>query len=115
MIIGDKDEIKFVMIENDSVKGASMKKVIGPEEGWENHVMRIVKLEPKGYSFNHKHPWEHVNYYIKGEGILTIEGEEFVVKEGGYTLVPANKQHQWKNNSDDVLEFICIVPKEGHQ
>lgn len=115
MKIGHKDDIEFVIPQDPSVKGAGMKKVIGAEEGWEDYVMRIVKLEPNGNSFDHQHPWPHINYYIKGKGILTIEGEEFEVKEGGYSYVPAGKQHQWRNESDEVFEFICIVPKEGHK
>ncbi|MBV1757050.1 MAG: cupin domain-containing protein [Dethiosulfatibacter sp.] len=115
MIVGHKDDIEFVRPEDPSVKGAEMKKIIGSEEGWEDHVMRIVRLEPNGYSFNHNHPWPHINYYIKGQGVLTIEGKEYPVKEGGYSLVPANKQHQWKSTEDSGLEFICIVPKEGHK
>ena len=115
MIIGNKDDIEFIIPNDDSVKGAGIKKIIGPEEGWEDYVMRIVKLDPEGNSFDHKHPWPHINYYIKGKGILTIEGDEYEVKEGDYSLVPANKQHQWRTLSKERLEFICIVPKEGHQ
>jgi quercetin dioxygenase-like cupin family protein len=114
MVIGHKDDIAFTIPEDDSVQGVGMKKVIGAEEGWEDYVMRIVKLEPNGHSFDHKHPWPHINYYIKGKGVLTIEGVEHQVKEGGYSYVPAGKQHQWRNLSEELLEFICIVPKEGH-
>jgi len=114
MIIGHKEDIEFSIPEDDSVKGVGMKKIIGAEEGWEDYVMRIVKLDPDGYSFDHKHPWPHINYYIKGKGVLTIEGVEYEVQEGGYSYVPAGKQHQWRNGSGERLEFICIVPKEGH-
>jgi quercetin dioxygenase-like cupin family protein len=115
MKIGHKDDVEFIVQNAPNVKGASMKKVLGAEEGWEDYVMRIVKLEPFGNSFDHEHPWPHINYYIKGEGILTIEGEEFPIEEGGYSYVPANKQHQWRSNTEKGLEFICIVPKEGHK
>jgi quercetin dioxygenase-like cupin family protein len=115
MKIGHKNDVEFIVQNAPNVKGASMKKVLGAEEGWEDYVMRIVKLEPFGNSFDHEHPWSHINYYIKGEGTLTIEGEEFTVEEGGYSYVPANKQHQWRSNTEKGLEFICIVPKEGHK
>lgn len=115
MKIGYKNDVPFKSPQDPSVKGASMKKIIGSEEGWQDYVMRIVKLEPGGHSFDHEHPWPHINYYIRGKGQLTLEDTQYPVEEGGYSYVPANKRHQWKADEKEGLEFICIVPKEGHQ
>jgi quercetin dioxygenase-like cupin family protein len=116
MVIGHKDDVVAVVHDDGAnVIGAGIKRAIGPEEGWEDYVLRFIEVAPKGQSFDHIHPWPHINYYIKGNGMLTIEGEQYPVCEGMYTFVPADKQHQWKNTSDEKLEFICIVPKEGHK
>jgi quercetin dioxygenase-like cupin family protein len=116
MVIGHKDDVVAVVHDDGAcVIGAGIKKAIGPEEGWDDYVLRFIEITPNGKSFDHIHPWPHINYYIKGNGILTIEGEEYPVCEGMYSFVPADKQHQWRNTSDEKLEFICIVPKEGHK
>ncbi|NMC57725.1 MAG: cupin domain-containing protein [Eubacteriaceae bacterium] len=117
MVIGHKDDLTPVLHDDGAcVIGAGIKKAIGPDEGWKDYVMRFIELAPNGKSFDHVHPWPHINYYIKGQGILTIEGREYPVSEGMYTYVPEDMQHQWKNTSgENKFEFICIVPKEGHK
>lgn len=113
-VINNTKEIQYIRPSDPAAKGSMLGTAIGSKEGWEDYVMRIVRIEPGGTSFNHNHNWPHINYYISGSGILTLEGKEYGVKEGDYTYVPENQLHQWKNNTDEIFEFICIVPKEGH-
>lgn len=115
LVIGSSKDCEWLVPKDPTVKGSRMRKLVGPQEGWEDYVMRIVEIEPNGTSFKHAHPWPHINYYIAGGGVLTVEGEDHQVKEGDYSYVPANEMHQWKNSGDETLRFICIVPKEGHK
>lgn len=65
MIVSHKSIVEEVKIDNPDVKGAFMKVLISPEEGWEGYVMRTFKLEPGGFTPKHTHPWLHINYISK--------------------------------------------------
>lgn len=115
MFISDKDSINAIKMSDPSVQSASMKVLIGPVEGWDSHVMRGIELEAGGYSPLHTHPWPHINYIIEGEGVVCINGEEKPIKKGSVAFIPPGETHQFKNTGKDKLEFLCIVPKEGHK
>lgn len=114
-VIGSSKDIKAVQMKSPEVKGASMKALIGPEEGWDDHVLRVVRLEDQGHSPKHQHPWPHFNYILEGEGELFIEGSTTPLKPGDYAVVPPDTLHQYRSTSEEPFTFICIVPQEGHQ
>jgi quercetin dioxygenase-like cupin family protein len=115
MIVSHEKEVMSDIIDSPDVKNAAMKVLIGQEQGWADHVMRVIELEPDGYSPKHTHSWPHINFMIEGSGVLMIEGQDYPVKQGSYAFVPANANHQFKNTGSSAFRFICIVPKEGHQ
>lgn len=105
----DRKEIKL-----DSVKHAFMKVLVGKDEGWNNHVMRVMEVEEGGYTPKHSHPWPHINFMIEGKGELMIEGEVHQVEAGSFAYVDSDKLHQFRNTGKETFKFICIVPTEGH-
>ena len=115
MIISELDKVDSVPVVYKEAKGASMRVLISPKEGWEGHVMREFELEPGGYTPKHCHPWPHINYIISGKGHLHFEGTDTEITAGSFAYVPANAEHQFKNLGTDKLKFICIVPEEGHK
>jgi quercetin dioxygenase-like cupin family protein len=115
MIVSNEQHVSATSIVSPDVKNAALKVLVGTEEGWADHVMRIIELGPDGYSPRHKHKWPHINYMIEGSGTLSIDGREHAVESGGYAYVPANTEHQFRNTGDGTFRFICIVPTEGHQ
>ncbi len=115
-MVGHEHEVKAFDILAEGAKGAHMKAIISPKEGWEGYVMRIVELDPNGHSIKHKHDWPHINYCLDGEGVLFLDGEEHEFKKGSYAYVPSNLEHQYINKSpNSMMRFICIVPEEGHK
>lgn len=115
MIVADKKNAEVKEVSAPGFEGASMQALVGPAEGWKGHVMRLVSLEKGGHTSRHAHPWPHINYVAKGEGTLYLDGKEHPLREGSYAYVPAGKEHQFINSDKGTLEFICIVPEEGHQ
>ncbi len=114
-MIGHDKDVFAKILKSDAVKNASMKVLVGPEQGWQSHVMRVVELAKDGFSPCHAHPWPHINYMLEGEGILILNGEAHAVTAGSFAYVPSNTEHQFKNSGDQPFRFICIVPKEGHK
>ncbi len=114
MIVAHKDKLEGIKVTNPEAKGAEMKVLITPEEGWKGHVMRIFTIEPGGFTPRHNHPWPHINYIINGKGKLFLDGKENDIEKGSYAYVPSGETHQFQNTGQETLEFICIVPEEGH-
>lgn len=75
---------------------------------------RVFTIEPGGFTPYHRHPYEHMNYIIEGEGVLVNEsGERKPVKAGDFALVMPDEKHQYRNTSPDrPMVMICGVPKE---
>lgn len=113
-MVSHESKIEFVKMESAEVKLASMKKLIGPDEGWDSHVMRLIELGPKGFSPKHNHDWPHINYILQGEGTLFIDGQLNEIKKGSIAYVPSGSTHQFANKTDGIMRLMCIVPKEGH-
>jgi len=115
MIVAHEKELFATAINHPQVKNAGMKVLVGPPQGWSDHVMRVVELGEEGCSPAHAHPWPHINYMIEGRGVLLVDGKEHAVEAGSYAFVPAGSHHQFRNAGSGKFRFICIVPKEGHQ
>lgn len=115
MALGHVDKVFGTVVDHPEVKGAVMKVLVGPGEGWEDHVMRVFELEAGGFTPRHSHDWPHINYIIEGKGRLFLEGKENEIEAGSYAYVPANALHQFQNTGDVPLKFICIVPTKGHK
>ncbi len=114
MIIGNFNELEGDVVNSVEAKNASMKVLVSPKEGWQDHVMRVVELEKDGHSPKHMHDWPHINYVIEGDGKIQIGEDFYPLTAGSYAFVPNNTLHQFINVGDSPFKFICIVPTKGH-
>ena len=97
----------------DAGEGASkvtIRWLITKKVGAENFAMRLFEMEPDGYSPLHTHSWEHEVFILKGEGIVFDGEKATAVKAGDVVFVPSDKQHQFKNNGEKPLKFLCLIP-----
>ena len=115
MFVSNINDIKGIPVNMDSVKNVTKHILVGPEQGWDGWVMRMFTLDNQGYSPRHSHPWPHINYFIGGKGTLFLDGKEYPVETGSTAFVPSNLEHQFINNGEEALQFICIVPEEGEK
>lgn len=113
MIISHIDQVDCKPMIGPGVEKAWKRVCISPAEGWDGYVMRVFELEPGGKAPAHTHPWPHINYFLKGEGIVHLQGVDHEVREGSFAYIPANEHHQIRNRGNQTFQFICIVPEEG--
>ena len=102
-----------VKAEDVNTKGTSKVKVrwlITKEMGAKNFAMRIFEVETGGYSPLHKHPWEHEVFILEGEGQLFNGEKATPFKTGDAIFVQVDEMHQFKNSSEKLLRFICLIP-----
>lgn len=113
MFISHADEISGKPMEGEGIDSVEKRVLAGPDQGWEDHVMRLFVLGPGGHTPKHRHPWSHFNYVVSGEGVLHHEGTDHPVRPGSVMVVPAKSLHQYRNAGEGEFRFICIVPLEG--
>jgi len=114
-MVGNVKDLEKVYMNSDTIKDVNMQVLVSPKEGWDSHVMRVFEVGVGGFTPQHQHPWEHINYILEGQGSLMIGEEVFPLQQGSYAYVPQNTIHQFKNVGDTVFKFICIVPTRGHK
>ena len=117
-----QEEIMFVSHRNSIEKQAQnhpelhaveKQVLIGPEQGWSDHVMRMFTLGSGGYAPRHEHPWPHIIYVVEGAGNLFMDGTDYPLTPGSVAYVPADVNHQLSHAGSDEFVFLCIVPKIG--
>jgi quercetin dioxygenase-like cupin family protein len=100
----------------DGTRGARMAVLIGPEQGAPHFVMRRFIVEPGGLIPEHDHEdIEHEQVVVRGELVLTLDGETRSVRAGDTVYMPPGSSHRYENRSDAEAEFICVIPlTDGH-
>ena len=113
MYIKKRSEITRKKLEGDTINNVEKQVLIGGEQRWNSHVMRMFTLGKDGYSPKHSHPWKHIVYIVRGEGVILIDNIEYPVQGDSVAVVPGNTEHQFSQKGDNEFVFMCIVPTEG--
>ena len=100
-------------LEGDGIQGVTMKLLVGQSDGAPTFAMRHFSVEASGCTPLHQHDWEHEVLVLSGNGELECAGVVSPITSGDSIFVPANDLHQFRNLSQESLEFICIVPVES--
>ncbi len=108
------NEVERTKVNMEGARDAFKQVPISKGDGTPCFSLRVFTIEPGGYTPHHKHPFEHLNYVIEGEGTLVSEaGTERPLKKGDFALVLPDEVHQYRNRSSDKpFMMICGVPKE---
>ena len=115
--MGEKHQMKLFNYESvkaiDAENGASkvtVRWLITKEMGAANFAMRLFEMAPRGYSPLHSHPWEHEVFILDGAGQV-FDGEKATpFTAGDVVFIPPEERHQFQNNSEKPLKFLCLIP-----
>ncbi|MBK5247317.1 MAG: cupin domain-containing protein [Peptostreptococcaceae bacterium] len=113
-MVSHEKEKELVAMTIEGALDAGLKVLVGPNEGWNDYVMRKVELEAFGHSPEHAHPWPHINYVLEGKGTILLDGKEIPAEKGTIAYILPGAKHQFSNSGSEPFHLICIVPKEGH-
>ena len=101
-------------IENQEVeraRGATMRVLLGQDDGVANFYTRQFSLAPGGRIPAHRHRnIEHQQLMLAGELTLTLDGEQRRARAGDCLYIPAGITHAYENLGDQEARFVCIVP-----
>ncbi|MCP4021421.1 MAG: cupin domain-containing protein [Desulfobacteraceae bacterium] len=103
-------DILPVSMDNDQVKNVNGRLLVGKEDGATNFCMRYFEIEKQGHTPMHTHDWEHEIFVHSGTGEVFIEGKWHPLTQGSAALVPSGVEHQFRNISDEVFIFLCMIP-----
>jgi mannose-6-phosphate isomerase-like protein (cupin superfamily) len=74
-----------------------------------NLVLSSTRLNPKKSTTGHRHVGqEEVYIFTKGSGQMELDYKMFDVCEGDTVVIEDNVFHKVHNNSDYMLDFICV-------
>jgi quercetin dioxygenase-like cupin family protein len=94
----------------DEVQGVTGRVVIGKEDGARNFCMRVFTISPGGHTPCHSHDWEHEVIVHAGSGQVLQAGTWVDVSAGSVIFIPANEEHQLRNNGSEGFVFVCLIP-----
>jgi quercetin dioxygenase-like cupin family protein len=112
MKVVDFKHVKAEEVKEPGSKDVTLKWLISEKDGAPNFAMRIFEVEPGGFTPYHKHSWEHEVFILQGRGVLVSEEKNLPLKKNDAVFVPPEESHQFRNDSDEKLTFICLVPIE---
>lgn len=110
MLIRRVDETTGDPVEMDGVEGVRMRVLVGRADGAPTFALRRFTVDPGGHTPNHRHNYEHEVVVLEGAGRVEHEGETRPIRAGDVLFVEPNAQHQFVNDGDAPLVFLCLVP-----
>jgi len=103
-------EVQPTLYDNVYAKGIAARVVIGKNDNANNFCMRVFEIATGGMTSKHSHDWEHEVFIHSGEGEVYGNGQWLPVKAGNVVFIPGNEEHQLRNNGEEKLTFVCLVP-----
>lgn len=113
MKLANSNDVPKAPVEVEGAAGASIRVLIGKDDGAANFTMRLFELEPGGHTPLHRHPHEHEVFVLTGHGMVVCEGETFPIGSEDAILVPGGQEHCFRNTSDAPLRFLCLIPNSA--
>jgi quercetin dioxygenase-like cupin family protein len=94
----------------EKAKGVSMRVAIAEEDGAKSTIMRILEIDPEGFTPLHTHEYEHLMFVVRGKGMVTDGSKECRLEKEDVVFVPAEQAHQIKNTGDTELILVSVMP-----
>jgi quercetin dioxygenase-like cupin family protein len=112
MKITNFKEIEAKEVKEPGAQGVTIRWLITQKDGAPNFAMRLFEVTPGGFTPYHNHSWEHEVFILEGRGTVVTEEKKFPLNKGDAVFVPPEEKHQFKNDSEEKLTFICLIPIE---
>jgi len=91
-------------------EGVAIRWVLGRNVAAPNFVTRIIEVQPGCSTAYHAHEWEHEVVVLEGQGRVTHEGGETLIRPGSCIYVAPHEAHQFANAGATLLRFVCVIP-----
>ena len=112
MLVTNLSNVEKTVPLMEGAEGIYKQMPLSAKDGVPTFSFRVFTIKPGGHTPFHQHPFEHMNYVIKGRGALVAPDGERELNKGDFALVLPGEKHQFKNAGKGDLIIICAVPKE---
>ncbi|MBU4404528.1 MAG: cupin domain-containing protein [Acidobacteria bacterium] len=112
MIVKTYTDVPAEAVTMAGAESVTIRWLLGKDSPAPNFYLRLFEVLPGGHSPYHSHAAEHEIFILEGRGRINAKGKTFPVSAGSFALVEPNEEHQFENSGDEVLKFLCLVPRE---
>lgn len=112
MLVRSPEQVDARDMDMPGARGVKMRLMVGRGDGAPNFAMRLFEVAPGGQTPKHAHNYEHEVLIVDGQAKV-YDGEADThrdVAAGDTLYIPANQTHQFLNQADRPLKFMCMVP-----
>ena len=81
----------------------------------ENAYVGQITLAPHTEVPLHRHDSEEYLYITEGSGVMTIDGQDYLLEPGTMVLVPRGAEHGFVNGDETTRAFQVFASPEGAQ
>ena len=114
MKVTSAENVEQQPVEMPGASGCQVRWLIGREDQAPNFAMREFQVDPGGHTPRHHHPYEHEVYVVAGTGTVVEGDTEHSISAGDVILVRPDEVHQFRNDSDQPLRFLCLIPNAAY-
>lgn len=102
------DNAKIDPRDEGSIAKLITRKLMGSED----LSVSIARIAPGQYHLKHHHPdGSEFYYFVKGECLVHVDGEDIVAVPGTSIYLPPNTVHSLRNEGTEVVELVCGLSK----
>lgn len=99
--------VKSEALAKDGADRVQVRYLIDERHGSDRFALRMYTVEKGGHTPLDQHEYEHQVYTLSGEGLLKGQVSR-KIQAGDTIFIPSNAVHQFFNESDEPLVFLCI-------
>jgi mannose-6-phosphate isomerase-like protein (cupin superfamily) len=63
----------------------------------------ILRLQSREEDIQEPHPFDEIYFVIRGDGFILIKDKKYNIKAHSFIYVPANTEHRFFGNSEEIL------------
>jgi len=97
-------------VDGLTVKGVKIQWLFSKREGTRDITMRKFTMDSTTTP-NHRHPWEHIIYILRGKGKIKIKEEWLDAEKDDVFFIPEDTPHGY--SCEELFVFICVIPNIG--
>ena len=113
MKVAHHDSIPTNPVQMEGAHACTVRWLLGQADGTPTFAMREFEVAPGGYTPRHSHDYEHEVFVLEGNGVVIEGDQEHRFTAGDVIFVQPNEVHQFRNESDKPVRFLCLIPNSA--
>ena len=107
MYVTNVDRVEEHEMKIEGAHGVKIKYLLDESVGAKKLQLRLFTIETGGCTPLEKHKHEHEVFILHGKALVRGGNTEIIAKEGDVIFISSWEEHQFKNISEEKLQFLC--------